>query len=86
MGDRYAAILRGNRLEWTGTAPTNSEGGEAAVVTVILRETATGQGEAMAAALEQLAQEDPPTGLGDPAQWERSIRQDRRLPGRDDAC
>ena len=40
-------------------------------------------GEEMAAALEQLAATNALSEISDPVQWERSIRQDRSLPGRD---
>ncbi len=86
MPDRYTAILRGNQLEWTGVAPAQPDRGTATPVTVIVRQRIPDSGRQMAAALERLAREDPPIEIGDPAQWERSLRQDRPLLGRDDAC
>ncbi len=41
-------------------------------------------GPQMARALEEIAFSDPPTQIGDPVEWQREIRRDRRLPGRDD--
>jgi hypothetical protein len=82
MSERYAAILRGNQLEWTGPAPVPSTRDAATPVTVIVRKTTESSGRKMAAALEQIAQQDPPDVLGDPAQWERELRTDRPLPGR----
>ncbi len=41
-------------------------------------------GPQMARALEEIAFSDPPTQIADPVVWQREIRRDRRLPGRDD--
>ncbi len=41
-------------------------------------------GPQMARALEEIAFSDPPTQIADPVAWQREIRRDRRLPGRDD--
>lgn len=89
MGNTYKAILRGDRLEWSGTVPEHLAGDRAVAVQVtILDETLPsaeerGQGLRMAAALAQLAALDGPAALTDPAQWERELRQDRALPGQD---
>lgn len=40
-------------------------------------------GAKMARALEEIAFSDPPTQIGDPVEWQREIRRDRELPGRD---
>ena len=74
MPDRYTAILRGNQLEWTGPAPALLERDTATPVTVVVRKPIADAGRQMAAALERIAQEDPPLEIGDPAQWERSLR------------
>ena len=37
----------------------------------------------MAAILERLAMRGAVTGIDDPVAWERSLREDRDLPGRD---
>ena len=44
---------------------------------------AFGQGQRMSAILEKLAGRGGPEGISDPAGWEREVRQDRPLPGRD---
>jgi len=41
-------------------------------------------GPGMARALEEIARSDPPIQLGDPVEWQREIRRDPRLTGRDD--
>ena len=37
----------------------------------------------MVAALKQIAERGGLVDIGDPIQWQRDIRTDRRLPGRD---
>lgn len=53
----------------------------------ILDETAhtdtTTQGRRMAQALENLAAADAFSEISDPVEWQREIRKDRPLPGRD---
>lgn len=87
----YKAILRGNRLEWRGSGrryhPTDRP---VAVYVTVLDEPLTdvdasekGQGARMAAALERLAEIHALSDLNDAAAWEREMRQERALPGRD---
>ncbi|MFN0123513.1 MAG: hypothetical protein ACKV2V_23670 [Blastocatellia bacterium] len=40
-------------------------------------------GDAMAGILEQLAKRQSLAGIEDPVAWEREVREDRLLPGRD---
>ncbi len=85
----YKAMLKGNRLEWSGAAPEISTTNEAVAVQVIILDEATplpgsvSQGERMAAALEQLAMVHTLATIVDPLTWEREVRQDRELPDRD---
>jgi len=85
----YPALLRDNRLEWTGDAPVNlpKEQGIAVHVTVLDGapdpQPAVNQGQQLAAILERLAALRPFADMPDPAAWERDIRQDRPLPGRE---
>lgn len=85
----YKAILRGNYLEWRGNVSEHVPLDRAvAVYVTILDEpvidTAVGnQGQRMAAALEQLAEMHALPDIGDPLVWEREMRRDRELPGRE---
>ncbi|MEW6531043.1 MAG: hypothetical protein AB1473_09420 [Thermodesulfobacteriota bacterium] len=85
----YKAVLKGDRLEWSGEAPEHlrSEHGVAVHVTLLdepLDKAARGSlGERMAAALEQLAALCALPDVDNPAQWEREQRQDRSLPDRE---
>ena len=86
----YKAILRGNQLEWDDNSRVNIAADHAvAVYVTILDEPiapvaeADDLGQRMATALEKLAQLHACDGIVDPAAWERQIRQDRELPGRE---
>ncbi len=83
----YKAILKGDRLEWSGDAPVLPGPEHTVHVHVtLLDEPAPSEhsrGRRMAEALEQLAAIDAVRTIEDPEGWEREIRQDRGLPGRD---
>lgn len=84
----YRAILKGDRLEWSGDAPARLDRQLAVAVHVTLLEEpgeariGLEQGQRMAAALDQLAAIHAVKELEDPAGWEREIRRDRPLPDR----
>jgi hypothetical protein len=83
----YKALLRGNRLEWLGEAP-EAQTDQPLSVQVTISEQGTGaeeasHGQAMAALLEQLAAPGTFSDLADPVKWQRELRQDRPLPGRE---
>jgi hypothetical protein len=86
----YRATLRGDRLEWQGEAPPEVARERAVPVDVtILRDKrlsasrAAKTGERMAAALEKLADSQAVASIEDPGAWQREVRRDRPLPGRD---
>ena len=83
----YKALLHGDRLEWLGEAPEPQTDAPLSVhVTVLEQELPTaGQthGHAMAALLEKLAERHMFSAITDPVRWQRELRQDRGLPGRD---
>ena len=82
----YKAILRGDHVEWLGPAP-ETNGGIAVQITVIEEPTPTdaaARGQAMAAALQKIADAGGVPSIPDPVAWQREIRRDRPLPGRDD--
>jgi hypothetical protein len=89
MLSTYKAILHGDRLEWSGEEPEKIPADHGVEVFVtILDETISSRGErsrgkAMAASLELLAQAGGPKEIRDPLQWEREMRADRPLPGRE---
>ncbi|MEX2139695.1 MAG: hypothetical protein WD894_10565 [Pirellulales bacterium] len=88
MLNSYEAILQDNRIEWSGNSPPDLKPDRAVRVQVTLLDTlpsraVTSQGHLMAAALERLAATNGSRELPDGVTWEREIRQDRPLPGRD---
>ena len=89
MLNTYKATLRGNRLEWSGDIPKRLPSNKAVAVHVTILDesveetTSVSRGQRMAAALEQLAAAGALPELTDPVTWEREIRQDRVLPGRE---
>lgn len=88
MLSTYRAVLRGHVLEWQYDQPLNLPADRPVTVHVtILDDGVTDslpqQGQQMAAALEQLAHLPSTLGAVDAAHWEREIRQERSLPGRE---
>jgi hypothetical protein len=83
----YRALLRGDHLEWLEEAPESQPDTPLRVhVTVLEQEPpAEGQarGHAMAALLEKLAERRTFSAITDPVRWQRELRQERGLPGRD---
>ncbi len=86
----YRAVLKGNHLEWRGEVPPEIAKQRAVPVDVtILRNERFSHvrtedaGARMAAALEKLAASGADSGIEDPQAWQREVRRDRPLPGRD---
>ena len=82
----YKAILKGDRVEWIGEAP-ETNGGVPVEITVIKEETPEERklrGQQMAEILNALAALNPFAEIKDPVAWQREIRKDRPLPGRED--
>jgi hypothetical protein len=84
----YRALLHGDRLEWLEEAPESQADAPLHVhVTVLEHEPPAevhARGHAMAAILEQLAERRTFSAITDPVRWQRDLRQDRVLPGRDE--
>ncbi len=87
--ETYQGILREGRIEWSGEAPKLPAHHQGVRVQVTLLERVEEvqeggtQGQRMAAALERVAAACSLVGIPDPAAWEREVREDRPLPGRD---
>jgi len=87
----YKATLRGNCLEWRGDIRRHIPTDRAVTVYVTLVDELPGETEGIAgkqgadrvAALTRLAEIDAMADISDAAAWEREVRQDRGLPGRD---
>jgi len=83
----YRALLRGDCLEWRGEAPESRTDAPLSVQVIILDEEPVSEeharGPAMAALLEKLAERNTYSTITDAVRWQRELRQDRVLPGRD---
>jgi hypothetical protein len=89
MLQTYKAVLRGNWLEWIGAAPEQVKDENEITVEVTILGDAWAEsvererGLKMAEALEALAEVNALAGITDPVAWQREIREDRPLPGRE---
>ncbi len=89
MLQTYEAILNGDRLEWSDGAPMTKRPVRVHVTVVepALEETAeeaAERGRQMAELLRELAKSNPFKDIADPVAWQREIRKDRPLPGREE--
>jgi hypothetical protein len=84
MAKTYKAILRGDRIEWLDVSPARAQ--STAVEITVLEEGAEvsqRRGHEMAQALEALAKTGGLSDISDPVEWQRELRRDRSLPGRE---
>ena len=85
MSHSYRAILRGDRLEWLEEGPAADR--PLSVDVIVQDAPALGAARSdcarMARALEELAASPVYRRVSDPVQWQRMVREDRPLPGRD---
>jgi hypothetical protein len=89
MLETYQGILSDNHIEWVGGAPPVSESAGVRVQVTLLDQASAAEDEAIrgrrrAEALERLAARGGVASIPDPLAWEREMREDRPLPGRDE--
>ena len=88
MQTEYKAKLKDGQVEWLGVPPPLSLDGQDVLVTV-LSPSEVGESErrergaGMAAALREIAKRGGIRSIPDPVAWQREIRKDRPLPGRE---
>jgi hypothetical protein len=85
MLETYKAILHGDTLEWIGEKPDSSDFAGVEVYVTLLEVQAKRlkpDGAAMAAALKAIS-DSGISSFGDALDWQREVRQDRKLPGRE---
>jgi len=83
----YDAVLSGDHLEWKGRPPETAKPVAVKVVVPDAEDVQVSdaeRGALMAEALDELARIGAFSEIEDPAEWEREIRRDRPLPGRDE--
>ena len=79
----YEGTLKGNRIDWSGEAPT-PEQPLRVHITILDEEDADGsRGSRMAGALSRLADSGAFADIDDPSEWQRRVRRERSLPGRE---
>jgi hypothetical protein len=88
MSQSYRAVLNGNQIEWIDPPP-QPNGPTPVEITLLKPEPETYESRRArrriaVEALAELAAAGGISSIPDPAAWEREIRQDRPLPGRED--
>jgi hypothetical protein len=83
----FEAILKGNLLEWANEVPR--QGDRPVRVYVTLQEerstlSAEFRRQRIVEILEKIAANNVFSEISDPVEWQRDLRQDRPLPGRDE--
>ena len=82
MQRTYTAILHGDRVEWLNEKPEENKPVQVQI-SVLEDERVPTQGEELARLLGMLAEKGTFDHIEDPVAWQREIRKDRPLPGRD---
>jgi hypothetical protein len=85
MSQAFKAVIEGDRIKWDGPAPDVSGPIRVEVLLSgppVRKKLVGGDGPAAAAALAQIAAMGG-LGIEDPIAWQREIRKDRPLPGRE---
>ncbi|HYW11535.1 MAG TPA: hypothetical protein VE871_06240 [Longimicrobium sp.] len=82
----YRAVLEGDHLEWIDAPPPRRRAQvEVTLVQTESEEERRARGRRMARALQRAADAGGALAeIADPVAWQREIRQDRPLPGRED--
>ena len=86
MAQTFQALLTGDQLKWNPSRPAKLPRDKPILVNVTVCDDPVSEsppGAAMSAALEQLAQLAPFADIDNPVEWQRALRSDRSLPGRD---
>ncbi len=83
MAKIYKAILRGDRVEWLDTPLPPSPTAVEIIVIEEAAEVSTRRGHEMARILEALANVGGLSNVADAVEWQRELRRDRSLSGRE---
>ena len=80
----YEAIIDGDKFEWVGDRPATNGPTHVQVKIALISENGTPNGAKLAQmAREFVARTGGITSIPDPVAWQREIREDRPLPGRE---
>lgn len=89
MFQTLPAVLHGSHLEWTGAVPEALDSGRPITVEVVVLTPPTApisdaeRRRRLGAILREVAKREPFASIEDPVAWQREIREDRPLPGRE---
>lgn len=84
MRDTYRALLKGDRLEWSEVVPSGLATEQPVEVTILNKpDQIVIRRQRMAKAFDDLAAIDAFSEISDPSDWQREVRKDRPLPGRE---
>lgn len=85
--EKYKATIHNESIEWEGEIPTDVKNGNRVKVEITLTQKPVTQSKAngrrAVAALKAIADRGGIKSIPDPVAWQREIRKDRPLPGRD---
>jgi hypothetical protein len=85
MPRTYEGVLKDDRVHWSGESPSSQRALRVRVTVLGEKESQSEErGERMAQALARLAEIDAFRDIDDPSAWQREVRTDRSLPGRND--
>lgn len=83
----FEAILKGNHLEWADEVPKYGNRPIKVYVTLQEEDSLTSdelRQKKIVEILEKIAKNNIFADISDPVEWQRELRQDRSLPGRDE--
>ena len=89
MLNTYKAKLKGDHIEWAESPPPALNGGTTDVLVTVLGSHVAGTADSAelrrqrVAALERIAARGGIKSIADPVAWQREMREDRPLPGRE---
>jgi hypothetical protein len=82
----FEAVLKGNVLEWTNDAPQESDRPLKVYVTLLDESKLASENrrKQLSEILQKIAATNAFATIENPMEWQREIRQDRSLPGREE--
>ena len=85
MLEKYRATIHGDRIEWNNEVPKSVRDKKTITVdvAVVAAKSKKPNGKKMAEALGKIAAKGGISSIKDPVKWQREIRKDRQLPGRE---
>ena len=86
MEEKYKAMIHGDTIEWSGDIPEEvAKDGIMEVYVTRVQETKNSEpnGKQAMAILQKIADRGGIQSILDPVAWQREIRKDRPLPGRE---